>query len=79
MDAATLAATFQLKEQRREFVYSFFVLLMKSGFLAVAFISLLKLGLASHHRIERHAEITSILNVEIEKLSGLQKRLINCL
>ncbi len=74
LDAATLASAFQLQEQRRELIYSFIALAMKLGLFAVGVASLLKLGLASHQRLERHKELSSVLKVESLKLISLQKR-----
>ena len=74
VDAATLASTLQLKEQSRELFYSFLALAMKLGFLSLGVVSVLKLGLASHQRVLRHAEISSVLVVESAKLGHLQQR-----
>ena len=74
MDAATLASRLQLKEQRREFLYSLLALAMKLGMLSLGVVSLVKLGLAYHQRVDRHGELYSVLNLETAKLKGLQKR-----
>ena len=74
LDAATLAATLQLQEQRRELIYSVFALALKFGFLALCSVSLLKLGIASHQRVLRHAELSSVLDVESAQLMSLQQR-----
>ena len=74
VDAATLASTLQLQEERREFIYSLMALVMKVGLLAIGSLSLVKLGLASHQRVVRHAEIASVLEVESLQLNSLQKR-----
>ena len=47
---------------------------MKVGLFALAVSSLLKLGVASHHRIQRHAEISSVLEIESLRLRSLQNR-----
>ena len=47
---------------------------MKLGLIAVAFSSLVKLGLASHQRVNRHMELSSALSRENEKFLREQKR-----
>ena len=49
-------------------------LAMKFGLFAIAAGSLFKLGFASHQRVVRHAELSSILQVESAKLTNLQAR-----
>ena len=74
VDAATLASSLQLKEQQRDYIYSLMALVMKSGLLSIGVVSLVKLGFASHQRVERHAELSSIVEVESVRLSSLQSR-----
>ncbi len=74
LDAATIASKLQLQEQHRDLIYSLIALVMKLGLIAIGGVSLIKLGLASHQRVERHAELTSLLNVESAKLRRLQNR-----
>ena len=74
VDAATLASALQLQEEQREFIYSSMALVMKLGFLSLGVVSLVKLGFASHQRVGRHAELTTVLDVESVKLVSLQKR-----
>ena len=74
VDAATLASTIQLQQQRRELLYSFIALGMKLGLLLIGTTSLVKLGMASHQRMGRYAELSSVLNVESVKLVKLQER-----
>ena len=74
VDAATLASNIQLREQRRELIYSLIALVMKLGLLLLGTTSLVKLGLSSHQRMGRYAELSSVLNVESVKLVKLQKR-----
>ncbi len=74
VDAATLASTIQLQEQQRELIYSLIALAMKLGLLLIGTASLVKLGIASHQRVGRYSELSSVLNVESVKLISLQKR-----
>ena len=52
-------------------------LLVKSGLLLIAIASFLKLGLASHQRINRNSEISSVLRKENQKLERLYVRFDN--
>ena len=74
LDAATLASKLQLKEQRRELFYSLVALSMKLGLLALVSVSLVKICIAYHQRLDRHGELAAILSVESERLKGFQKR-----
>ncbi len=74
LDSSTLASTFQLKEEQRELTYSFIALFIKSGLLLIAIASSLKLGLASHQRINRNNEIALALWQETQKLERLSLR-----
>ena len=74
IDAATLASMLQLQEQRRELIYSVFALVMKIGLLSLGALSLLKLAFAYQQRVERHGELSAVLEVESAKLNTLQKR-----
>ena len=74
VDAATLASILQLQEQQRERAYSVIALVMKIGLLLIGTTSLVKLGMVSHQRVGRYAELSSILDVESVKLIGLQER-----
>ena len=77
IDAATLASSLQLQEQRREVICSFLALAMKLGFVALSAGSLVKVCIAYHQRLDRHGELASILNVESAKLINLQKALLD--
>ncbi len=46
---------------------------MKLGFLALISVSLLKLCLAYHQRLDRHGELSVILDSESERLSRFRK------
>ncbi len=74
VDAVSLAAAFQKQEEKREFVYSWIALIMKLGLLLVFSGSFIKLGVASHQRVKRHIELTSILELESQRLKKLNRR-----
>ena len=74
IDAATLASSLQMQEQQRELVYSLIALVMKLGLLLVGSASLVKLGIASHQRMVRYSELSSVLEVESVSLIRLQER-----
>ncbi len=62
-----------MQEQHRDFIYSLIALGMKIGLLAISVVSIFKLGIASHQRMERHSEISSVLSVEASRLKSLQE------
>ena len=74
IDAATLASTLQLQEQRREILCSFLALGMKLGLVSLGCVSLVKLSFAYQERLDRHGEIAAVVDVESAKLHTLQKR-----
>ena len=74
VDAATRASELQLKEEHRELTYALISLFIKSGLFVIAIASFLNLGIASHQRINRNNEITSVLKLETEKLTRLHLR-----
>ena len=74
VDAATRASDFQLQEEQRELTYALISLFIKSGLFVIAISSFLNLGSASHQRINRNNEITSVLKAETEKLTRLHLR-----
>ena len=74
VDAATRASEFQLQEEQRELTYALISLFIKSGLFVIAIASFLNLGIASHQRINRNNEITSVLKAETEKLTRLHLR-----
>ena len=74
VDAATRASQFQLQEEQRELTYALISLFIKSGLFVIAIASFLNLGIASHQRINRNNEITSVLKAETEKLTRLHLR-----
>ncbi len=74
MDTATIASKLQLQEQRRELIFSLLGLVMKLGLLSLISVSLLKLCLAYHQRLDRHGEISVVLNQESDRLNAFRKR-----
>ena len=74
VDAATRASEFQLQEEQRELTYALISLFIKSGLFVIAIASFLNLGIASHQRINRNNEITSVLKLETEKLTRVHLR-----
>ncbi len=74
VDSATVAASLQLEEENRELIYSFIAVLMKLGFLSIGLASLLNLGFASHQRIRRNSELSSLVKSESKELEKLASR-----
>ena len=74
VDAATRASELQLQEEHRELTYALISLFIKSGLFVIEIASFLNLGIASHQRINRNNEITSVLKLETEKLTRLHLR-----
>ena len=74
VDSSTLAYQIQFQEDQRDHFYSLIALLVKLGLLTIAITSSLKLGLASHQRINRNNEIAIVLKAETDKLLRLQNR-----
>ena len=64
----------QLEEEKRELIYSLMALGMKFGLLSIGVASLFNLGFASHQRIRRHIELSSIVQAESKKYKKLQVR-----
>ena len=74
IDAFTKVSEFQKEEVRRELFYSYGSLILKIGLLVVFSTSLVKLGLASHQRVNRNIELTYLLEKESKKLHKLRGR-----
>ena len=72
IDAFTQASNFQKSEEKRELLYIQIALVMKFGLLILFVSSFVNLGLASHHRVKRQMELSSILSKESEKLQRLR-------
>ncbi len=47
---------------------------MKLGLLLIGISSLIKLGVASHQRIQRYEELSAVLDIESNKLGSYQER-----
>tara|TARA_B100000700_G_scaffold227198_1_gene250813 strand:+ start:514 stop:930 length:417 start_codon:yes stop_codon:yes gene_type:complete len=74
LDKATIAANVERQEKQRDFIYSLISLFMKLGLLTIFAGSFVRLGIASHRRIMRNMEISSVLNQESQKLYELSSR-----
>jgi hypothetical protein len=74
MDAATVASTLQLQEQRREINFSLLALTMKLALVSLGVVSLVKLSIAYQERLDRHGELSAVLDLESAKLRTLQQR-----
>jgi len=74
IDAATLAAELQLQAERREKLCSLLALGMKLGLVMLGAVSLVKVSLAYQERLDRHAELAAVVDVESGKLHHLQQR-----
>ncbi len=72
IDTFTQAAKFQKLEEKRELFYSYIALVMKFGLLILFVSSFVNLGIASHHRLKRQVELSSLLAKESEKLQRLR-------
>ncbi len=69
-----MASKLQLQEQRRELLCSFLALAMKLCLLGLGLVSLVRLCIAYQQRLDRHGELSAVLDVEAEKLKNLQNR-----
>ena len=74
LDKATIAANIELKEQKRDLIYNLIALSLKCGLLTIFLGSFVRLGIASHQRIMRNMEISSVLNFESKRLHELNQR-----
>ena len=74
IDAFTQVSEFQKEEVRRELLYSNVGLILKFGLFIVFATSLLNLGIASHERVNRSLELSSLLEKESKKLHKLRLR-----
>ena len=73
IDIFTQVANSQRLEEKRELLYSHIALGMKFGLLILFVSSFVSLGLASHHRVKRQVELSSLLSEESEKLQRLRE------
>jgi len=69
-----LASKLQLQEERRELAYSSLALAMKLGLFSLGAVSLIKLSIAYHHRLDRFGELVAVMNVETSRLNNIQRR-----
>jgi len=74
VDAFTQVSKFQKEEIRRELLYSYVGLILKSVLLILFATSLINLGIASHQRVNRNLELTYLLEKESKKLQKLRLR-----
>ncbi len=74
IDAFTQVSEFQKEEVYRDRLYSYVVLILKFGLLVVFGTSLVNLGVASHQRVNRNLELSSLLEKESDKLRRLRER-----
>ena len=68
IDAFTKVREIQKREEKRELIYSYVGLAMKFGLLIVFSTSFVNLGLASHQRVNRKLELSSLLEQESQTL-----------
>tara|TARA_Y100001968_G_scaffold331168_1_gene384979 strand:+ start:16848 stop:17273 length:426 start_codon:yes stop_codon:yes gene_type:complete len=74
IDKATIASKLQLQEQKKDLIYNCIALGMKVGLLVIFAGSFVKLGIASHQRVMRNIEISSVLKLETKTLNELNQR-----
>ena len=72
--AANRAATIQRQLDRQELHCSLIALAAKSALILVGCVSVARLSVAYQERLERHAEIAAVVNLESKKLETLQHR-----
>ena len=73
-DAASLAALLQHQNDRRELLCSTLALAVKVGLIFLGSVSLVRLSVAYQERLDRHGELAAVVDVEANKLQGLQQR-----
>ena len=74
IDAFTKVSEFQKEKVRRELLYGYVTLILKTGLLVVFGASLVNLGLASHQRVNRNLELSYLLEQESKKFHRLRLR-----
>ncbi|MAR53085.1 MAG: hypothetical protein CMK50_08015 [Propionibacteriaceae bacterium] len=74
VDAATRAALIQNQGDRRDLLCSSLALAVKIGLISLGGVSLVRLSMAYQERLDRHGELAAVVDVETNKLHGLQKR-----
>ena len=73
-DAASLAALVQQQNDRRELLCSYLALAVKGGLIFLGLISMVRLSMAYQERLDRHGELSAVVDVEAARLRGLQQR-----
>ncbi len=74
VDAATRAALIQNQGDRRDLLCSSLALALKVGLISLGVVSLVRLSIAYQERLDRHAELAAVVDVETNKLHALQQR-----
>ena len=74
LDAASLAAFLQHQNDRRELLCSTLAFAVKMGLILLGSVSLVRLSVAYQERLDRHGELAAVVDVESNKLQGLQQR-----
>ena len=74
VDAVTLAALIQNQGDRRDMLCSGLALAVKIGLISLGGVSLVRLSMAYQERLDRHGELAAVVDVESNKLRGLEQR-----
>ena len=74
VDAVTRAALIQNQSDRRDMLCSGLALAVKIGLISLGGVSLVRLSMAYQERLDRHGELAAVVDVESNKLRGLQQR-----
>jgi len=74
IDAVTRAALIQHQGDRKDILCSSLALAVKVGLISLGGVSLVRLSMAYQERLDRHGELAAVVDVETNKLLGLQQR-----
>jgi hypothetical protein len=74
VDAVTRAALIQIQGDRRDMMCSGLALAVKIGLISLGGVSLVRLSMAYQERLDRHGELAAVVDVETNKLRGLQQQ-----
>ena len=74
LDAGARAALIQNQGDRRDMLCSGLALAVKIGLISLGGVSLVRLSMAYQERLDRHGELAAVVDVETNKLRGLQQR-----
>ena len=74
VDAVTRAALIQSQGDRRDMLCSGLALAVKIGLISLGGVSLVRLSMAYQERLDRHGELAAVVDVETNKLRGLQQQ-----